>query len=179
MNDKLKSDADLPDSGIKTLLLIRHAKSSWDNIAVSDFDRTLNDRGKKDAPAMAKRLINRNIPIDAIISSPAKRAKKTATCFAEEYGFDESQIIYRPELYAAPLMVFYNVVREIDDSLNHVAIFSHNPGITEFANSLTGFRVDNMPTCSIFGIKIAIKHWKDFSEAKKEFWFFDYPKLVV
>ena len=179
MNDKLKSDTDLPATGIKTLLLIRHAKSSWDNIAVSDFDRTLNDRGKKDAPVMAKRLTNKNIPIDAIISSPAKRAKKTATYFAEEYEIDESQIIYRPELYAAPLMAFYNVVKQIDNSLNHVAIFSHNPGITEFANSLTGFRVDNMPTCSIFGIKIAIKNWNDFSDGKKEFWFFDYPKLVV
>ena len=80
MNDKLKSDADLPDSGIKTLLLIRHAKSSWDNIEVSDFDRTLNDRGKKDAPAMAKRLINRNIPIDAIISSTEK-SKKNSSLF--------------------------------------------------------------------------------------------------
>ena len=179
MNDKLQSDTDLGGTGIKTLLLVRHAKSSWDNIAVSDFDRTLNDRGKKDAPVMAKRLANKNIPIDSIISSPAKRAKKTAACFAEEYGIDEKEIIYRPELYAAPPMVFYNVVRQIDNSLNHVAIFSHNPGITEFANSLTGFRIDDMPTCSIFGIKIAINDWNDFREAKKEFWFFDYPKLVV
>ena len=164
---------------MKTLLLVRHAKSDWDDPSINDFDRPLNNRGKNDAPEMAKRLRDKKIKVEAFISSPAKRAKKTAACFAEEYGFDESQIVYVPELYAAPLMVFYNVVRQIDDSLNHVAIFSHNPGITEFANSLTGFRVDNMPTCSIFGIKIAIKDWNDFSEAKKEFWFFDYPKLVV
>ena len=179
MNDRLQSDYTLPLTGIKTLLLIRHAKSSWDNISASDFDRTLNERGKKDAPAMAKRLFNRKIPVDAIISSPAKRAKKTASFFAHEYGIDENKIIYKTELYAAPQMIFYNVVKEIDNSLNHVALFSHNPGITEFANSLTGFRVDNMPTCSIFAIKTELKDWNDFREAKKEFWFFDYPKLAI
>src|SRR4051794_9695084 len=70
---------------MKTLILVRHAKSSWDQPGVSDIDRPLNERGKSDAPQMAKRLKERNIKIDLFISSPAKRAKKTAKYFAEEY----------------------------------------------------------------------------------------------
>jgi phosphohistidine phosphatase len=158
--------------------IIRHAKSSWDNASVNDFDRTLNDRGKKDAPAMAKRLMAKKISIDAIVSSPAKRAKKTASFFAEEYGFEENNIIYKTELYAAPQEVFYDVIKKLDNLFHHIALFSHNPGITEFANSLTAVRIDDMPTCSIFAVKLNIKNWNDFRAAEKEFWFFDYPKLL-
>jgi phosphohistidine phosphatase len=165
-------------NGGKTLLLVRHAKSSWDNTSVNDFDRTLNERGKKDAPAMAKRLIARKISIDTIVSSPAKRAKKTASFFAAEYDIDENNIIYKTQLYAAPQEVFYDVISTLDNSCNHIALFSHNPGITEFANSLTTFRVNDMPTCSIFAVKLNLKNWDDFRNAKKEFWFFDYPKLM-
>ncbi|MES1224683.1 MAG: histidine phosphatase family protein [Bacteroidota bacterium] len=162
---------------MKTLLLIRHAKSSWDDIALSDFERPLNDRGKKDAPMMARRLTDKKIKIDGFISSPAKRAKRTATFFAKEFGVDENDIVYKTELYAAPKEVFYDVIEKLDNKLDHVAVFSHNPGITEFANSLTNVRADDMPTCGIFAIKTDVKKWNDFAAAKKEFWFFDYPKL--
>lgn len=162
---------------MKTLLLIRHAKSSWDDIALSDFERPLNDRGKKDAPMMARRLTDKKIKIDGFISSPAKRAKRTATFFAKEFGVDENDIVYKTELYAAPKEVFYDVIEKLDNKLDHVAVFSHNPGITEFANSLTNVQADDMPTCGIFAIKTDVKKWNDFAAAKKEFWFFDYPKL--
>jgi phosphohistidine phosphatase len=69
------------------------------------------------------------------------------------------------------------VIEEVDEDFKTIAIFSHNPGITDFVNQLTTARVDNVPTCGIFGLKADIKKWKDFEEAKKEFWFFDYPKL--
>ncbi|MES1220769.1 MAG: histidine phosphatase family protein [Bacteroidota bacterium] len=163
---------------IKTLLLIRHAKSSWDNESVNDFERSLNDRGKRDAPVMAKRLLSKKISIDTFVSSPARRAKKTALFFANEFDFEENKIIYKTELYAAPQEVFYDVVKLFDNSFNNVAIFSHNPGITEFANSLTTTRIDDMPTCSIFAVKLNLKNWNEFEEAKKEFWFFDYPKSI-
>ena len=78
----------------KTLLLIRHAKSSWDISNLNDFERPLNDRGKKDAPAMAKRLLHKKISIDAFVSSPAKRAKKTAELFCQEYGKKDDDIIF-------------------------------------------------------------------------------------
>ncbi|MEO6454778.1 MAG: histidine phosphatase family protein [Ginsengibacter sp.] len=161
----------------KTLILIRHAKSSWDNNALTDFDRPLNERGKKDAPVMAKRLMESRITIDAFISSPAKRAKKTAEFFIKEFGRKEKEIIFIPELYEASVETFYHTVLQIDNALSNIAIFSHNPGITFFANTLTSnTRLDNMPTCSVFAVKSNIKKWSYFRDSEKEFWFFDYPK---
>jgi phosphohistidine phosphatase len=162
---------------MKNLLIIRHAKSSWDNITQQDFDRPLNDRGTRDAPVMAKRLLKRDIEIDAFVSSPANRALSTATYFAETYEKKQKHIIQVETLYHAEVTTFYKVVSELEDDLKTVAIFSHNPGITEFVNSLTTSRIDNMPTCGIFAVKADIKKWKDFASATKEFWFFDYPKL--
>jgi phosphohistidine phosphatase len=162
---------------MKKLLFIRHAKSSWDVNTPNDFDRSLNERGHKDAPAMAKRLLKKGISIDTFISSPANRALTTATYFAEAYDKKHKHIIQVPALYNASLKVFYSVIEELDDDIKNAAIFSHNPGITDFVNDLTMARIDNIPTCGIFGIKADIKKWEDFAEAKKEFWFFDYPKL--
>ena len=162
---------------MKSLLIVRHAKSSWDLSTPNDFDRPLNDRGKKDAPAAAKRLKKKGITIDAFISSPAKRAKKTARHFANEYEIDEEKIILVPELYEAHASVFTEVVQSLDDSYNTVAIFSHNPGITDFVNSLTEVKVDNVPTCGVFAVQVKADSWEAFKDAEKKFWFFDYPKL--
>ena len=162
---------------MKTLLLIRHAKSSWDDVTQSDFERPLNERGKTDAPKMGKRLRKKGVKIDAFISSPAKRAKKTAEYFIEEFGRDKDEIIFVQSLYDASVSAFSTAVKAIDDKFDTVAVFSHNPGITQFANELvSGADIDNMPTCSVFAVKADVDKWKDFSKAKKEFLFFDYPK---
>jgi phosphohistidine phosphatase len=161
---------------MKQLLLVRHAKSDWSTPSLSDFDRPLNDRGKKDAPVMAERLLDKKIKIDAFISSPAKRAKKTASIFAKAYKIDKDDIIFKEVLYGAAVDAFYDVISKVSDKYESIAVFSHNPGITDFANSLTEARIDNIPTCGIFAIKIDTKHWKDFAEAKKELLFVDYPK---
>lgn len=161
---------------MKSLLLIRHAKSSWDDASVNDFDRPLNDRGKRDAPIMAERLSEKKIDIDAFFSSPAKRAARTAKIFAEEFKVKKDDIIFKTELYMASADIFFEVIKKMDDHLNCVGIFSHNPGLTDFANELTEVGVDNIPTCGIFAVKADIKHWADFKDAKKKFWFFDYPK---
>lgn len=161
----------------KTLLLIRHAKSSWDVSSLNDFERPLNDRGKKDAPEMAKRLLHKKISVDAFVSSPAKRAKKTAELFCQEYGKKNDEIIFVTKLYHASPDIFFEVITELDNSLNTVAVFSHNMGITEFANLLTqDVRIDNMPTCGIFAVKANSKKWADFKNVKRDFLFFDYPK---
>ena len=165
----------LGDGG-KQLLLIRHAKSSWDDFSIKDFDRPLNGRGKKDAPVMAKRLLDKDITIDAFIASPAKRARKTAELFVKEYKKEKENIIFFDELYLAATSNFLDVISKTDDRFKTIAVFSHNEGITDFANSLTETRIDNIPTCGIFAIKIKTKHWSDFNEAEKEFWFFDSPK---
>src|ERR1700760_4416089 len=122
---------------MKTLLIIRHAKSSWDDASMSDFDRPLNDRGKRDAPAMAKRLIKAGIIIGRFVSSPAKRARQTAELFAHEFDVKEKKIRFVSELYHAAPPIFESVVDSLDDEDDIVAIFSHNPGITAFVNSLT------------------------------------------
>lgn len=160
----------------KQLLLVRHAKSSWDDISIKDFDRPLNDRGKKDAPDMAKRLKDQDIEIDAFVSSPAKRARKTAEAFIKEFDEKKGDILFTEKLYLASPSAFYEVISELDDKLDTVAIFSHNEGITSFANMLTETRVDNIPTCGVFAVKVKTEHWADFEKAEKEFWFFDFPK---
>lgn len=163
---------------MKTLLLVRHAKSDWGNPALEDFDRPLNERGKRDAPAMARRLLDKNINIDAIISSPAKRAAKTAKAFAESYDLKKSRLQFKEELYMAGSAAFTAVIESADEKFESIAVFSHNPGITGFANELTNARIDNIPTCGVFAIKINTDTWKNFRNAPKEFWFFDYPKAT-
>lgn len=164
---------------MKTLLLIRHAKSSWDDPGLSDFERPLNDRGKKDAPAMAERLYERGIKIDAFVTSPARRARKTAEQFSKQYKKEKDDLVLKTELYMATDEAFNSVVEKLNDDLDCVAIFSHNPGITDFANSLTDARIDNIPTCGIFAVSIDARKWNKFKDAKKNFLFFDYPKALV
>jgi len=161
---------------MKHLLLVRHAKSSWDDFSVKDFDRPLNERGKKDAPLMAKRLLKRDIMIDVFISSPAKRARKTAEAFVKEYKSNKDHLIFLDDLYLAGPSAFADIIKNTNDRYDTIAIFSHNEGITQFANSLTDTRTDNIPTSGIFAVKVKSNHWSDFADAKKDFWFFDYPK---
>jgi phosphohistidine phosphatase len=161
---------------VKKLLLVRHAKSSWDSLSEKDFDRPLNDRGHRDAPRMAKRLLKEEIKIDALVSSPAVRAISTAGYFAEAYGIGKKNLIQEPSLYLAAPQIFFEIISKISDDYKTVAIFSHNPGITEFANLLSTTRIDDMPTCAVFAVKADIKSWKEFETAEKKFWFFDYPK---
>ncbi len=161
---------------MKTLLIIRHAKAE-SSFTLNDFERPLNERGKKDAPVMAQRLLDKKIVIDAFVSSPAKRAKKTAELFYETYKAQDD-IILISALYHAPAEIFYALVKDLDDTLTTVAIFAHNPGITYFVNQLVAVRIDNMPTCAVFAVTINCNSWKDFAKAKKEFLFFDYPKRI-
>jgi phosphohistidine phosphatase len=161
---------------LKKLIIIRHAKSDQSFFG-NDFERPLNDRGKHDAPEMAKRLSDKKIKPDALVASPATRAKKTAELFAENLHLPAAEIIFISALYHAAPEVFYDVISNLPDELNTVAIFSHNPGITYFVNSLnTSSQVDNMPTCAIFGVSADITGWSGFNKAKKQFLFFDYPK---
>lgn len=161
---------------MKTLILVRHAKSSWDTPGMDDFDRPLNDRGKKDAPEMAGRLKKKGLKIDVLISSPAKRAHKTAKSFAEEFGVDKDQIVLVEKLYEASVTAFLETVSTIDEAYKSAIIFSHNPGITDFVNTLTQLRLDNMPTCGVFAVSGEGETWKDFLRSEKHFLFFDYPK---
>ena len=175
MNSGNFHNSPLGDGG-KQLILVRHAKSDWANPGLDDFDRPLNERGKKDAPMMANRLLDKKITVDLFIASPAKRAAKTAKIFAETFRKKKDEIVFKEELYLAGSDVFYKVIEKTDSEYNSIAVFSHNNGITDFANQLTDAKIDNIPTCGIFAVKAGCTSWADFKNAKKEFWFFDYPK---
>ena len=164
---------------MKTLLLIRHAKSSWKETELSDLDRPLNERGKRDAREMAKRLSEKRLDIDLYVSSPAKRAKSTAELFNRELPSTAREILLVSALYEAGPGDFFSVVSDLDDADSRVAIFSHNPGITDFVNTLTEMRLDNMPTCSVFAVSIPVDSWREFGAAQKKFMFFDYPKSTL
>jgi phosphohistidine phosphatase len=160
---------------MKYLLLIRHAKSDWAEPGLTDFERPLNKRGKKDAPAMAQRLLDKKIPVDAIVSSPAVRAAATAVFFAEALQLEAKHL---NELYLAEPETIFSVVSSLNDVWNSVIIVSHNNGLTDFANMLTNARIDNIPTCGVFALKAECDSWTQFRQAKKEFLFFDYPKNI-
>ena len=161
---------------MKTLILVRHAKSSWDKVGMDDIERPLNERGKEDAPVMARRLKDKNIDIDVFVSSPAKRAHRTCKYFAKEYDVDKKDILLMDKLYGASITAFLEVISKLDNKHKSAIIFSHNPGITEFANTLTTVRVDNMSTCSMFAVQANVDRWSEFSKSEKNFLFFDYPK---
>ncbi|MFM2139363.1 MAG: hypothetical protein RJA57_1670 [Bacteroidota bacterium] len=163
---------------MKTLILVRHAKSDWNDPTLDDFDRPLNERGKRDAPVMARRLREKHIRPDRILSSPAKRAARTARVFAEELDVKKKQVLYNEALYLAPPSVYYDVLSHLDRDCDTVALFAHNDGITAFANQLTDVRIDNIPTCGVFAVRIHCEDWSTFRDAQKDFWFFDQPKAL-
>jgi phosphohistidine phosphatase len=163
---------------MKTLLLVRHAKSSWENFSVKDEERPLSERGKKSAPEMAARLLKKKIPINALLSSPAKRARTTAEYFIETYGLNKNGIIIVPDLYMPNNEAFIRVIRNAPPGAASIALFSHNNRITDFANTLSETRIDHMPTCAVFAVKCNIKNWSEFEVGDNEYYFFDYPKKV-
>ena len=161
---------------MKTLILVRHAKSDWNEPGLSVIERPLNERGKKDAPMMAKRLRKKGLKIDAFLSSPAKRAFRTARFFAEEFDVKKDNIQVEKVLYGALSGQFEQVIAALKNGDDTVALFSHNPGITEYANTLCNVHTDNIPTCGMFAVQANVEQWQDFTKAEKSFLFFDYPK---
>jgi len=165
---------------MKTLCLIRHAKSSWDNMELSDFDRPLNERGKKDAPRMGKRLREKKITPDVMLSSPAARALTTCKEIAKVLDFSMEKIKTDKRLYHANedqiLSVVQDLVDSPFDSEEVVMLFGHNPGLTDFTNSLLNETIMNIPTCGVIFATLNINHWKDATFGCGKLIFFDFPK---
>jgi phosphohistidine phosphatase len=161
---------------MKTLYVIRHAKSSWDDPTLSDFDRPLNKRGKKDAPAMGKRLKLRNVTPDLLLSSPAERALTTCHVIAEETGYAKSKIKTDKKLYHAEDAEILRIIQSLDNKYACVWIFGHNPGLTDFVNLLANADIDNVPTCGVVACAINVQSWDEAGKGKGSVIFFDYPK---
>lgn len=163
----------------KTLVLIRHAKSEWTSFDIKDFDRTLNERGLRDAPIMGKKLQQHIQSLDIIISSTAKRASQTAILISKEIEFNPEKIQWEDELYHAPPENIYNIIYQINDNINSCAIVCHNNGITDFINQFNGFVIDNLPTCGIVIFSVYCEKWNEISGAKKELVAVLTPKNII
>ncbi len=161
---------------MKTLYLVRHAKSSWNNANLSDHDRPLNDRGEQDAPRMGKRLRKRKPQPAIIISSSAVRAETTATLLAETIGYPISDLIIDARLYGAEPNDVVSIIHELDDGIDCAMLVGHNPTFTELINTLSGSQIQNVPTCGMAVLKFQTNTWSKIGRDKGELLDFDYPK---
>lgn len=157
------------------LILIRHAKSDWSLPGQPDFDRGLNARGKRNAPMMADVLFKRLKKVDAIISSPAVRAIRTASYFAERYGMKQEEVILKDSVYEASVMDLLRVVWDIPGDCKTIILCGHNPGLSHLVDYLTGEMMD-MPTCAIAGLRFEADEWKQISRGLGTLIFYEYPR---
>lgn len=164
---------------MKTIYLIRHAKSSWENPGLRDKDRPLNSRGRRDAPFMAKLLRGQGVNPDQLISSPANRALTTATFFAEAFGKRADDIIIMDRIYEAYSEDILQIIRQLSDEWHTVLLFGHNPTFTDVANYFTRRLIANIPTCGIVQLNADIDRWAAFSPDTAEVANFMYPKQYL
>lgn len=162
---------------MKTLYLLRHAKSSWKQPEIPDFERPLNRRGKKDAPLMGKILKEKNLNLDLIISSPAKRAKKTAKKIAKQIAYKKEKIVLNQEIYEANISEIFDVLQQTDHNVNSLMLVGHNPTFTDVANLLLkNTKIENIPTSGVVAIHFDCQKWSEIEEIKGNLIFFEYPK---
>ena len=143
---------------MKTLFLIRHAKSSWDDPALADQQRPLNDRGRREASEMGKRLAKRDPRPDLMLSSPALRALKTAQLIARKLGCKRKHVVVDTRLYACEVGELLRLVHRLDKRLKRVMLFGHNPELTGLARRFSD-EINHLPTCAVAKFKFDVKSW--------------------
>jgi len=158
------------------LTLIRHAKSAWDDPTLDDFERPLNARGRRDAPAMAQRLGELKRRPDRLVSSPALRAITTARAFAEVLGIAPQDIELQARIYDASRKTLAEVVQGLDPGARHVALFGHNPGFSELARWLATCPFTEMPTCAIAQLELQVGSWSELGPGCGKLANYLYPK---
>ncbi len=161
---------------MKTLVLVRHAKSSWKDASLADIDRPLNKRGKRDAPVMASTFADRDIDIELVICSPSKRTRRTAKIFCGEIGYQWHHVSVDKRIYEASATEILAVIKRIDDGIDSVMVFGHNPGLTDVVNRFAPYEIANIPTCGIATMEFAETRWKKLIKAQPVDFDFDYPK---
>ena len=150
---------------MKTLYLVRHAKSSWDDPALADKERPLDARGKRDAPKVGKRLAKAGVKPDLILSSSAKRALATARIIAKELGYKRKSIVVDDGLYAVEADAVLAVIQRLDNDVGCVMVFGHNPELTELAHRLSS-RITRMPTCAVAEFTFDVNSWSRIGKIK-------------
>lgn len=146
---------------MKTLLILRHAKSSWKASGLADHDRPLNKRGKRDAPRMGKLVRKEGLVPDLIVCSTARRAQETAEAVSEASGY-EGEIQPAPEFYAAGPEAYLEALRRVPDDYRGVMVIGHNPGLEELLELLTD-EAEPLSTAALARVALPIKRWKDLS----------------
>lgn len=161
---------------MKTLYLVRHAKSEWANENLADIDRPLNGRGYTDAHKMSQWLKKQMLIPEQIIASHAIRTTSTALIFARNLEYASSKIVLTDKFYETSVRSYLEVIRAAKDGYNSLMIIAHNPHITALANFLTKPFTENLPTCGIVGLRASVNQWKDVDSMSAELFLYEYPK---
>lgn len=161
---------------MKTIFIVRHAKSSWKYPRLDDFERPLNKRGYRDAPLMGRRLKKRQVMPERIFASPAVRAAMTARIIAAALGYPLRDICYSEALYDFSESSLLQVVRQMDDTISKAMIVGHNPAVTALANHVGDQVVSNLPTAAVYAVATAVSRWADIDAQCGKVVFFDFPK---
>ena len=161
---------------MKTLYVVRHAKSSWEQEGLTDFDRPLTERGIHNAPEMAKRLIQRGPLPELIISSPANRAISTARLMALEFGISEDLIKKESSIYEAARADLMRLIARQDPDIDAIYLVGHNPGVTDLINWICDEEEAQIPTCSIATIHVDSRRWNGWEKGMGKLQDLDFPK---
>jgi phosphohistidine phosphatase len=161
---------------MKTIYLVRHAKSSWNYPELHDFERPLNKRGRRNALLMGTILNKRKAAPDLVISSPASRAAMTARMLADAIRYPLDTIHYSETMYLSDKNVLLQVIRTIDDSVNQAMLIGHNPGLTELANYMANKPIDNIPTGGMCRMDLKVTSWKEAREHGAKLRFLEFPR---
>ena len=163
---------------MRRLTLIRHAKSDWNDPDLSDFERPLNGRGKRAAPLMGQYLASGALAPDCLVSSPARRARKTARLIAEEIGIEKADILYEYNIYEAKVGTLISVINAFPDH-SSPALIGHNPGLSELGLWLCPAAPGWLKTCAVLILELDIDSWSDLRPACGTIVEYTYPKKVL
>ena len=161
---------------MKTLLLVRHAKSSWKDRSLTDHLRPLNKRGRRDAPVIGRRLAERGVEVELMISSSAARAMATAEAIAEEIEYPWDEIVEEDRLYEADTEQILSVLEEQDNWIDSLMLVGHNPGLTALASYLSRSNIGNVPTAGVVDLRYDADTWTGIAALRPSRVVFDYPK---
>lgn len=161
---------------MKTLYILRHAKSSWDFDELSDHDRPLNKRGRNDAHLMGQELANRGVSANLIISSSAVRALTTATLISKELNYEAEDILVSEKIYGASKHDLLDVANNAPVEADAVMMVGHNEAISDFANMLSPEHIASLPTTGIVALEFDCESWYDINKENAKMLFYDFPK---
>ncbi|WP_235017359.1 SixA phosphatase family protein [Nitrincola tapanii] len=165
------------DHILRQLILVRHAKSSWKDPDLADFDRPLNRRGRQNLPAMCERVLQAGLFPDQLIYSPARRTLLTAQALIGVLDLQPTQSRAEKSLYECSGQHLLQFLSEQPDSSHSLMLVGHNPGLQELAEILLKERLEAFPTSAVLALQLPLNHWAEISSASASIQLFDYPKL--